>query len=237
MAEIAEATLQAALAGLLHDIGKFAQRKEVIFRKHAEVGDEFVKHYVPRQWQGFLYPVMGHHDKPLTGELNKVVALADRLSAGERAEEKEEQPRQLLSVFCRLQTKVQDDKGKLRIQCCSGAAYWPLQELALRRDVIFPDKGWSEAKVQSAYQDLWKGFSSYAEKLRDAHTPDGQLEVYLESLLLLMQRYTWCIPSAYYRSQPDVSLYDHSRMTAALAALLCQKIDAPVVDQLLAPGA
>ena len=33
-----------------------------------------------------------------------------------------------------------------------------------------------------------------------------------------MQTYTWCIPSAYYQSVPDVSLYDHSRMTAALAA-------------------
>ncbi|MCS7259680.1 MAG: type III-A CRISPR-associated protein Cas10/Csm1 [Anaerolineae bacterium] len=240
MTDIKEETLQAALAGLLHDIGKFAQRQEEKPRKHAEVGDEFVKHYVPGQWQGFLYPVIGHHDKPLTGDLNKVVALADRLSAGERTEEKEEQPCQLLSIFCRLQTKIQKDgiqderKKEFKIQRCSDLAYWPLRELALKREVIFPGEAWPDTKVRKAYQELWQGFCDHAKRLQAAHTPDGRLDVYLESMLLLMQRYTWCVPSAYYRSQPDVSLYDHSRMTAALAALLYKKnMDERVADQLL----
>ena len=71
----------AALAGLLHDVGKFAQRAGWQRGKHAEVGGEFVRQYVPEQWREYLYPVMGHHDRPLQGYETKVVALADRLSA------------------------------------------------------------------------------------------------------------------------------------------------------------
>jgi CRISPR-associated protein Csm1 len=232
MAEIEERTLQAALAGLLHDIGKFAQRAGVLPGKHAEVGGEVVKTYVPAQWREFLYPVMGHHDKPLTGLANKVVALADRLSAGERAEEKEEQPRQLLSVFCRLQTKIGNDKGESKILRAPEPVYWPLRELALQREVIFPGKAWQTLDVNNAYKELWDRFSKKLQTLRDAHATDGQLEVYLESILLLLQQYTWCIPSAYYRAQPDVSLYDHSRTTAALAAVLHGMHEAKV-EQLL----
>ncbi|MGQ9502716.1 MAG: type III-A CRISPR-associated protein Cas10/Csm1, partial [Anaerolineae bacterium] len=236
MAEIDETTLRAALAGLLHDIGKFAQRAEWLGEraKHTEVGGEVVTHYAPAQWRDFLYPVMGHHDKPLTGRENKVVALADRLSAGERIEEREEQPRQLLSIFCQLQTKIANDKGENKVLRCPSRAYWPLKELALQKKVLFPDTSGQmlDEQVKQAYKDLWGRFLKKMEQLRDAHAADGRLDIYLESVLLLMQQYTWCIPSAYYRAQPDVSLYDHSRTTAALAAVL-HTMDEAEVDQLL----
>jgi CRISPR-associated protein Csm1 len=67
----------------------------------------------------------------------------------------------------------------------------------------------------------WGRFLSEARTLHDAHAPVGEsLPTYLEGFLLLMQRYTWSMPAAYYRNRPDVSLYDHSCMTAALAAVL-----------------
>jgi len=64
-----------------------------------------------------------------------------------------------------------------------------------------------------------------AEMLRDAHAEEGDLSIYAENLLMLMQRYAWSIPSAYYQTTPDVSLYDHSRMTGALAAVLMDLSD------------
>jgi CRISPR-associated protein Csm1 len=59
---------------------------------------------------------------------------------------------------------------------------------------------------------------------------------YLAGLLKLMQQYTWCIPSAYYKAQPDISLYDHSRMTAALAACLVELAEAEVTALLQEPA-
>ncbi len=215
----------AALAGLLHDIGKFARRAGWMSGAHPEVGGEFVRRFVPPAWRQHLYPVMGHHDKPLRGYETKVVALADRLSAGERVPEEEEQPRQTLSIFCSLKADDQE---------APDARYWPLKPLQVDESALFPVEPLSgEGEVIEEYQALWDGFEGEARALGDVHGPDGNLPVYLESLLLLLQRYTWCVPSAYYRSLPDVSLYDHSRATAALAVCLWGQAEEATVEQAL----
>ncbi|PJF39289.1 MAG: type III-A CRISPR-associated protein Cas10/Csm1, partial [Phototrophicales bacterium] len=41
-----------------------------------------------------------------------------------------------------------------------------------------------------------------------------------------------CVPSAFYRSNPDISLYDHSRVTGAIAACIADLSDTLVVDLL-----
>jgi len=44
--------------------------------------------------------------------------------------------------------------------------------------------------------------------------------VYLPSLISVLEKYTWCIPSAIYHTLPDISLFDHSVSTAAIASAL-----------------
>ncbi len=219
-----------ALAGLLHDVGKFAQRTKEKSGDHTEIGSDVVRRYVPEVWRHHLYPVMGHHDKPLQGRETKVVALADRLSAGERRAEAETQPRQLLSIFCSLNNLEGEETWEL------APRYWPLKALALDEDVLFPAPAWKADAVKTAYQNLWEAFAGDLGRLGATHAQDGNLPVYLESLLGLMQRYTWSVPSAYYRSLPDVSLYDHSRTTAALAACISERSEAWLDEVLQAPG-
>ncbi len=210
-----------ALAGLLHDIGKFAQRAGWKTGKHPQIGGDFVSEFVPQVWRDGLYPVMGHHDKPLQGYETKVVALADRLSAGERIPEEKEHPRQVLSIFCSLTADDQQAPAK---------AYSPLRPLRMESEAIFPVNEMEEEAVKQAYSALWKEFVRDVNALREAHRKAEYLSVYLESMLLLLQRYAWCIPSASYKALPDVSLYDHSRTTAALAACLWGQADEAVVD-------
>ncbi|MCS7222137.1 MAG: type III-A CRISPR-associated protein Cas10/Csm1 [Anaerolineae bacterium] len=212
-----------ALAGLLHDIGKFAQRTGGWQGAHTEVGGEFVRQFVPEGWQADLYPVMGHHDEPLLTYEAKLIALADRLSAGERLAAEAAQPRQLLSIFCSLTADGQqapEDK------------YWPLKPLRLEEAAVFPDESLAESQVTAAYSALWRGFEQETRHLLKAHARAESLSTYLESMLLLLQRYVWCVPSAYYRSVPDVSLYDHSRATAALAVCLMEQPETHI-DELL----
>ncbi len=212
----------AVLAGLLHDVGKFAQRAGWMKGTHPEVGGEFARQFVPEDWRKGLYPVMGHHERPLQGRETKAVALADRLSAGERLPAEEEQPRQLLSIFCALTADDRQSPGKM---------YWPLRPLRMEEEAIFPGESPAE-KVQEAYSALWEEFEPEVRRLREAHASGEHLSVYVESLFLLLQRYVWCIPSAYYRTLPDVSLYDHSRTTAGLVACLLDQEEA-VLDRLL----
>lgn len=212
-----------ALAGLLHDIGKFAQRAEWLPGRHTEVGGEFVRQFVPECWRSSLYPVMGHHDDPLLTRSAKIIALADRLSAGERVPAEEAQPRQMLSVFCCITADAQQADHR---------RYWPLAELQMTEQVVFPVEEMAAKDISQAYQRLWNKFIAEAGDLMKAHQEDGNLPVYLENILLLLQRYTWCVPAAYYRALPDVSLYDHSRTTAALAVCLLSQEEA-TLDRLL----
>jgi len=211
-----------ALAGLLHDIGKFGQRageETAKGKNHPAVGEKFVQQYVPALWRDALAPVEWHHGDPeRKGQETfavQVVMVADRLSAGEREayqkeeDEKEAQkPRQMLSPFSRLAGET-------------SSAWLPLAPLELRGDRLFPrESAQDQGELSRAYAALWARFREEVDALRKLHEGAPHLESYLLSLLDLLLRYTWCVPSAYYYDVPDVSLYDHSRTTAALAVCL-----------------
>ncbi len=228
-----EKTYLSALAGLLHDIGKFAlrggeggsriwdaQAQADYGYKHALLTADFVEHYVPQPWRGFVLSAAGRHHRPMTlGD--RIVQLADHLSAGERSDPADDlqpqqtHPQRLLSVFCLINA----DGGALKAR-----GYWPLAALAMNDNAIFPTDAGGDPEDWQSYRALWDDFVAQAGSLKKAFADNGDLASYLESILLLMQRYTWCLPAAYYRTRPDVSLYDHGRMTAALAAVLADTL-------------
>ncbi len=228
--------LQAAIAGLLHDVGKLEQRARDdpwnpapgIEREgqpvHATWTTYFIQNNVPKQYRAAALAGAYHHrpDKSPAEDksLSELIALADKLSAGERADiEKPDQhpPQQMVTIFDRISLGSDSKQG--------GWHYLPLHELTLKRDAIFPGPA-AESGTSAAYEKLCEPLRRAARK----SITDGQ--VYLENLLSALQRSSWSVPSAYYHSIPDVSLYDHSRMTAALAACLVD-IEASHISEML----
>lgn len=220
--------IAAALAGLLHDIGKLEQRAlvdpwrlpEGIDKEgqpaHAAWTQYFVQHYVPKQWQGSTLAGAYHHHpekSPASDQsLSELVALADKLSAGERAditEKGQKPPRQMVSIFDRLSLE--------KPPVVRSENFLPLRSLGLRDDALFPVKQVGKEREGNDYAELIEGLRKAAKQ----ENTNG--EVYIENLLGALQRYTWCVPSAYYHSVPDVSLYDHLRMTAALAVCMAER--------------
>ena len=206
----------AALGGLLHGVGQFAQQAgqqpdddHQAFTQndygthgaHAKWSATFVSQHVPEEWRKGLSPVLYHH-KPQE-RFGKIVALADRLSASERKGSGEKHQRQLLSVFCGL--------GKTDARPAD--RFWPLTPLALTEAGLFPGDPLSDGDEKKAYDKLWHQFTDDVARL-----PSDDRLAYLEGLYYALQKHTWCVPGAYYGSLPDVSLFDHSRTTAALAA-------------------
>ncbi len=221
-----EKVLMAALAGLLHDVGKFAQRageqvtaewsdgknKQDFGYQHALHTWHFVNKYLPSTFKQAGILAAFHH-RP--NDAGKIIQTADYLSAGERSDDikdddnRKSHPRQLLSIF----SSVYKDSKPAQL-------YLPLSVLNLERQALFPQNPLPEDEVWKSYKVMWDGFCSEAAALKTAHEARPDLESYLEAMLAIMQRYTYCIPSAYYKTQPNISLYDHSRMTSALAAIL-----------------
>jgi CRISPR-associated protein Csm1 len=99
----------------------------------------------------------------------------------------------------------------------TAVGYIPLQSLKLKKKRIFPQvEPLSEKQRQDAYhklrQKLTTGLKAI-QKTADPHT-------YLLLLNDLLRRITWCLPNPYVSNQatlPDTSLYDLSRVVAALA--------------------
>ncbi|GAB4563604.1 MAG: type III-A CRISPR-associated protein Cas10/Csm1 [Anaerolineae bacterium] len=224
----------AAVAGLLHDIGKVAHRanelptirwddktRQEFGRYHALLTYDFITQYVPERWRRtpFVQGASLHH-RPTTRE-TAILALADRLASGERERSEQEQaPRQMQSIFSSIRLDESPEKTPEPL-------YWPLRPLELRKEVIFPGQPMDNGQADAAYRTMWQSLREDAQALRVTWDAGGPIEAYLESLLALLRRYLWCVPAAYYQSVPDVSLYDHARMTAALAAILAQSDEDP----------
>jgi CRISPR-associated protein Csm1 len=132
-----------------------------------------------------------------------VIQLADRLSSKERGEHEEGEPptKQLISIFGRVYRQ-------------KDFYLYPLQPLSISREGLFPNKE-EEAKTPERYSSLWRSFT---DELRKAKELVG-INTYalLTTLYYLLEKYTWCIPSAYYEALQDISLFDHLRSTCAIA--------------------
>ena len=226
--QIAPKRIQAAIAGLLHDIGKLEQRARVDPWRpapgteqegqpvHASWSIYLAQTYIPQPYrQAALAGAYHHHPEksPATDRsLSELVALADKLSAGERADavdHSKRPPRQMISIFDRINLGGQPVPSNWH--------YLPLQKLTLDRKAIFPSGVLEKDDEGQAYLKLCEEFRQVTRQdIQDA-------SVYLENLLAALQRLAWAVPSAYYFNAPDVSLYDHSRMTAALAVCLSER--------------
>ena len=215
------------LAALLHDIGKFRQRTTATppFRPHERHGWEFVT----EDFGGFFHPcgddlgdaILNHHNSPRqTKEIEKQVTLADQLSAKERETEQRDQEKPshaaLVSIMSRLKISAKPQPPELR---------YDLNPLDLRRETVFPTEDGSVDP--SRYKELWDEFTRELQRLTSER---GYQSADYQTLVALLHKYTARMPSATpweggaERTVPDVSLYDHLRTTAAIAACVHREI-------------
>jgi CRISPR-associated protein Csm1 len=186
------------LASLLHDIG-ILLRAGSNNKSHSELGAEFIEKYFP-VYKEAAEAVRNHHDP--SGDHQERITAADNLSLV--AEESEEM-HQLLSPFSRITLKDRNP-GSPKVM--------PVGALNLNRDSIFPQQ---ESSPQ--YENLKEEFLKEVE-----HLPKSNFFAMFNSLLYLLEKYTWCIPSP---SKEDtiISLFDHLKTTCAIASCLREDPD------------
>ncbi|CAA6820364.1 MAG: CRISPR-associated protein, Csm1 family [uncultured Thiotrichaceae bacterium] len=180
-----------------------------------------------REIDDSLVNAAAKHHKPDTF-LQWVIATADRVASGFEREEFEEYNQaeekknhyttKQLTLFEQISIKEKQkatDQSQLKYR-------YALKSLS--PDSIFPVLA-SEAestdrkKAQQEYRALWDEFAESLQLIPDSHRQN--LSLWLDHFESLWGSYTHCIPSATVgKTKADVSLYDHSKTTAALATAL-----------------
>jgi len=204
------------MAALLHDVGKFYQRgKEKETEKHTSLGEEcFEDHF--RESLSHIFTIEefniiesgigSHHDYA------KYVTQADCFSAGleriNREDEEKGNPSEerFLSIFDEITLFSETSKS-------SGYSY-NLKPFSIDRATLFPVK-FKKENLKDQYAELWSNFTNELKNI-----PFVNARSYMNTLYALLEKYTWCIPSATYEHEADISLFDHAKTTAAFAGCL-----------------
>lgn len=175
----------------------------------------------------FINLAASHH-KPET-PLQYIIAIADRVSSGWDRAAFEAEAEQQIPARDYQKTRLSAIFQRLRLENEAGQPATPKSDYyyslsGLSPQTIFPvrrsesAKETQESKVED-YAELFQGFQQGLATL--SHRQEN-LELWFEHFDSLMLIYTGAIPSARAGKikDPDVSLYDHARTTAALATAI-----------------
>ncbi|HKJ31960.1 MAG TPA: type III-A CRISPR-associated protein Cas10/Csm1, partial [Balneolales bacterium] len=243
------------LAALLHDIGKFWQRgskydetlsvqtknmesdlcpvwNSRYSHKHVLWTSEFFEQYTKYIPQSFnrdgelesIANLSAKHHKKASGqtEWERIISYADRLSSGQ-----DRRPDEIGVDTSGSQQRY--DFKKIPLQNIfdnlfkveeSNKQSWHILSPLTTNDDIFAKKSDKLSRdLQPDYENLWKSFTDELPNL-----PLHNFSQYVSTLLPLLEKYCWCIPSSTI-DQPDVSLFDHLKTTAAIATSLYDSIE------------
>lgn len=163
-----------------------------------------------------------HHNP--SSYLQKIVCIADRLSSAfersdyEKYNEKKDGEKYQISRLIPLFDKLSTETDKRENSTPDTLKYrYPLKPLSPA--AIFPElrHHLTIEEARKEYLALWNAFVADVKKIHDRENWD----LYLDHFDTLYSVYTQNIPSATaFGTIADVSLYDHSKSTAALAAAL-----------------
>lgn len=224
------------IGALLHDIGKFKQRAafpEDQGKSHSIIGYEWLSsHY----GEGIISASARNHHahEPETWEsnLSLIIYEADNLAASERKDydphldilQSWQRDVLLACEFCRIRLNQQEFPNPM---------YWPLKPLG---EWVQPQKEW-KGEGWKTYRTLWEMFLRDFDRMKEKGT-----HLSIPHLLLLLEKYTSYIPSITlqiesttdqesFLKHTDISLFDHSKITAAAAAGFYQFLYANYSDR------
>jgi len=206
------------LGAMLHDIGKFVQRAQIEskIKDHCKWGLDWFDQNLAEKLSSIFSEeekeiirraINTHHDHA------KIITLSDSISAGMdrigldlKVEEEGNPLRQrLISIFSRVSISKKEKKD----------TYCALHPLSKTLQETLPV---NEVNISGGeYAALLSGFNNELRMLQLKGMPPLYV---IDRILFLLWKYTWCVPSAAYRDEPDISLFDHLKTSAAIAGCL-----------------
>ncbi|MEA1986842.1 MAG: type III-A CRISPR-associated protein Cas10/Csm1 [Candidatus Marinimicrobia bacterium] len=201
------------LAGLFHDIGKLIERSKIYDNKevnktfskirysHAKYTAFFLSSYFSKiNWikedKENILKISAYHHNPQNFE-GRLLQFADWLASSERVKDEKNTMQyntvQLRSIFGTLNEE-------------SHRKFYPLMELDFEN--LLPDDK-DEEYTRGSYNKLSENMLNDLGKVKDK-----------DDLYYTLQKYFSLVPAQTTKNDPDISLFDHSKLTSAIAVCL-----------------
>ena len=242
-----DTVLKISLAGLLHDIGKFAERAFAVDQgdkdsvqqnyrySHAFSTEQVLKNIFPECLEKRIENSLGikdctvlnlaaRHHKPRHA-YEVMISEADRIASGhERAKADKASGFETKGRERKSQVPLLSILGRVRlkntsINDASKNMRYRITTPPLRHDETF-EKGFPATTEEYNATQVRSDYKKHWQKFRKAITgidPEKQFETLFE----VCRMYQWCLPASTRKEElPDVSLFEHQKATAALASCL-----------------
>ena len=207
---------QLAIAALIHDIGKLGYRAGEK-GTHQEIGTKLIQEHYDDILSGVSALISLHHDetnlfKKEGYEILKKLVIADWLASSERIgiDIKESVKKIGLSPIFSKISIFPSKENKERFSYLG-------EQLTLdnKSKEIFPYTSKDVSDIlEGKFQLNWKKFKSKFNNIRNYK---GDYSKIFEFLFSLLKQSFKFVPSAAYGVEPDISLFDHSKIVCALA--------------------
>lgn len=206
------------LAAILHDIGKVAQRYTP-GKNHASLGQMFVNNLpnldLDRDIKDLVSTLVGeHHLKDLNRstlvvedrELLAILQDADRKSASHDREDRDPEEFKDDPKMHNIYEYVSLSGDSTRRSSRS----FNIVSVEKIADVKEGDDPLSFKDI--TYEKIWNDLTKEVSKISSRNHKE-----FFDSLDSILMNYLSFVPSAFYYSEPNITLYDHLRLTAAIA--------------------
>ena len=215
-------------ASMMHDIGKIRQRRDPS-KGHADHGCDMIRSIQTLPFLDILSKLVKyHHSDPSSTDLDEkhksmleILEEADRLSAAHDRQDRDERQtatKKLQKVYglvakdAPILNSGANDSSLVEPNRIDGSSdYFPLITLGnFLDDPMNIKEGWENA----SYNHIETEVSKDIQKIRYR---DQDKIGFLNTLLSAIEMDLAFVPSAYYYSFGDISLYHHLKLTAAIA--------------------
>ena len=213
------------LGALFHDIGKFVQRCTDKSKSHsskgtdlvAEFSNEFIKILGSEEsFDNFKTVISTHHNPQ--NDFAKYCKVADHISASERVEKEENEEGGIdwtNNFLCSLFTKI-----KLNSTIDIQPRYFQHQQLTKKNyNALIPVYDQNDTKALNykyKYDDLSE-FKIQLKSILSFFQEEADFNTLINLLLILFEKWLWCVPDFTGSSQTDISLFNHLKDVAGLS--------------------
>jgi CRISPR-associated protein Csm1 len=216
------------LAGLFHDIGKFSKICLGSKETHQDIGCKYLDSFRGDFLKIFnineddfekLKSLLKNHHTKTDDHLTNVISLGNSLSSGRKVDvennnehESEFSNTFLSSVFSQIQLRNE--------QTTSSKYYKHKPQIKENYSALIPA---SEAELVANKENskynvaVWEKFNNDLAAILHSFNNDEDFDTLINLILVVFEKYLWCLPDYKGNNETDISLFNHLKDTAGFA--------------------